>query len=420
MRQRIEVAIQAVALIIAGVFPCCAAAGQSAPTASLEEQLKAQYKLTRAGINGVVTHAGVVLVVQEDGLGANPASWGGYWANSVDKRGRIKWNIMQNFGNHDAHEVRDVQVGEKVYVTNIEAKGTGIVFSLQSCGACNPSAVDPNDIPYRAKLSFRFEKGYVDSANFKQIQETIGKVFAMDTAQTEAPPPPASEQPAPAEVRATPAQALTNDDIIKMVQVKLADSVVIAKIKSSDCAFDTSADALIKLKQAGVSDAVLQAMLEGGGQLMTAPSPQPTPPPPETPLLPAGPEKSVELQNAEVSAKNFVDQGSSFRQRVRHVHAFGDCSGVLTVERGYLSFQSQGAVKKAHDFRVSGAEITGLEQRDQEPGGFPTHPLFLRFRGPDGKEKKYYLTTICHSARCVQDMEQLNSIVLGLVQQYVK
>jgi len=57
---------------------------------------------------------------------------------------------------------------------------------------------------------------------------------------------------------------LTNDDVIKMVQAKLPDAVVVAKIKSSPCKFDTSTDMLIKLKHVGVSDAVLQAMAEGG------------------------------------------------------------------------------------------------------------------------------------------------------------
>src|ERR1700722_10525042 len=65
---------------------------------------------------------------------------------------------------------------------------------------------------------------------------------------------------------------LTNDDIIKLVQAKLPDSVVIAKIKSSNCDFDTSTDALIKLKQAGVSDSVLQAIIDA-----------PPPPPPPDP-----------------------------------------------------------------------------------------------------------------------------------------
>src|SRR5260370_26581467 len=62
---------------------------------------------------------------------------------------------------------------------------------------------------------------------------------------------------------------LSNDEIINLVLAKMPDSVVLAKIKSSTCEFDTSSDALIKLKQAGVSDAALQAMVEA-----------PPPPPP--------------------------------------------------------------------------------------------------------------------------------------------
>jgi hypothetical protein len=71
---------------------------------------------------------------------------------------------------------------------------------------------------------------------------------------------------------------LTNDDVIRMVQAKLPDAVVVAKIKSSPCKFDTSADTLIKLKSAGVSDAVLQAMAESAA---------PTPTPPTNSVAPA-------------------------------------------------------------------------------------------------------------------------------------
>ena len=57
---------------------------------------------------------------------------------------------------------------------------------------------------------------------------------------------------------------LNNDDVIKMVQAKLSDAVVVTTIKASSCKVDTSPNALIKLKQGGVSDAVLQAMAESG------------------------------------------------------------------------------------------------------------------------------------------------------------
>lgn len=64
--------------------------------------------------------------------------------------------------------------------------------------------------------------------------------------------------------------ALKNDDIVKMNAAGLGDAVIIAKIHSSHCEFDTSADALIKLKTSGVSSAVLTAMAEAGNQPVAA------------------------------------------------------------------------------------------------------------------------------------------------------
>ena len=46
-----------------------------------------------------------------------------------------------------------------------------------------------------------------------------------------------------------------------MVEAKLSDAVI-AEIESSTGKFDTSIDGLIKLKGAGVSDALVKAMAE--------------------------------------------------------------------------------------------------------------------------------------------------------------
>ncbi len=74
--------------------------------------------------------------------------------------------------------------------------------------------------------------------------------------------------------QASGAPVLTNDDVMKMVQAKLADGIIVAKVRSSTCKFDTSTDALIKLKGAGVSDTVLEAMAGCGA----APAPVTAPP----------------------------------------------------------------------------------------------------------------------------------------------
>ena len=57
-------------------------------------------------------------------------------------------------------------------------------------------------------------------------------------------------------------EVLGNLEIVKLVQAKLPESVILGKIRSSVCRFDLSTDALIRLKVATVSDAIIQAMTD--------------------------------------------------------------------------------------------------------------------------------------------------------------
>ena len=63
---------------------------------------------------------------------------------------------------------------------------------------------------------------------------------------------------------ASGAGVLQNQDVIKMVKAGLDDAIILAKIAGSKCQFDTSTDALIQLKQSGVSAAVLKAVVAAG------------------------------------------------------------------------------------------------------------------------------------------------------------
>ena len=66
--------------------------------------------------------------------------------------------------------------------------------------------------------------------------------------------------------------ALTNKDIIMMFRAGLSQEIVIAKIKSSICIFDTAPDKLAELKKAGVPDAVILAIVQApAAELRTAP-----------------------------------------------------------------------------------------------------------------------------------------------------
>jgi hypothetical protein len=58
------------------------------------------------------------------------------------------------------------------------------------------------------------------------------------------------------------AAALSNQDILEMTKVGLQSDVLVAKIKSSQCNFDTSPQQLQQLKANGVPDAVILAMVQ--------------------------------------------------------------------------------------------------------------------------------------------------------------
>lgn len=333
-----------------------------APGADIEQQLRSTYRLTKVGADGtVVGQAGSVLVIQptvtwsaaEQGLTALPASSGVYWYTTYDKEGRARRATLQHGGFVAKRKYghRYLQVGEKLYLTDLEVKPTEIAFFVQSCGACDPSEADPNNPPYRARLAFEFDKGYLSAADLKQVLENTGRVLSLDASPPgQAHQPPASPLrpgplPEPAVAQKLPATyvsaqtpadqlqlnadnsfslqaagetyrgnftfsgnalelnlsdgtksvatiqgnsltdsnnqvwllreqsataasggaTLQNQDIVKMVKAGLDDSLIIAKIGSSKCQFDTTTDALIQLKQSGVNAAVLKAIV-GAGQ----------------------------------------------------------------------------------------------------------------------------------------------------------
>jgi len=55
---------------------------------------------------------------------------------------------------------------------------------------------------------------------------------------------------------------LTNDDVLKLVKQGFGDDVIVAMIEANDTAFDVSISGLTALKDAGISNAVMSAMLK--------------------------------------------------------------------------------------------------------------------------------------------------------------
>lgn len=123
-------------------------------------------------------------------------------------------------------------------------------------------------------------------------------------------------------------QTLTNEDVLKMVEAKLATEVVVEKIKSSPCDFDTSPAALAALKGAGVPDALLLLMV-----MSPKCAPQPPPPPRRVAVsVPAG--TLVELETAYTFDSQLTRKGDAVSFRVVNPVVV---DGQVVVERGAVA-----------------------------------------------------------------------------------
>jgi outer membrane lipoprotein SlyB len=72
------------------------------------------------------------------------------------------------------------------------------------------------------------------------------------------------------------AAPMTNDDVVKLVRSGLSEATILQAIQGSEPYFDTSSDGLIRLKQGGVNDRIIQQVLaKQSGASMAAPAAAP-------------------------------------------------------------------------------------------------------------------------------------------------
>src|SRR5437899_3138775 len=243
-------AITITVALVAGILSATSTQAQDAAASSLADQLNTHYKLAKMGVDSNISEAGTVLVIQTEGiLGVPPGSVDMCPVTYQD--GSLHAPIA-NDKTHCGKDIRKLNTGEKVYVLKIDVnfRKDRVLLLIVECGSCNGA---PQSASYKAQIVFQFPNGYLSAADAGQIEDVINLVCAIDNGTTDS---------QPARDGQSSSTGLTNRDIVKLAQAKLPDKIVIAKIKSSTCDFDTSPDGLIKLKQAGVSDSVLQAIVD--------------------------------------------------------------------------------------------------------------------------------------------------------------
>jgi hypothetical protein len=185
-------------------------------------------------------------------------------------------------------------------------------------------------------------------------------------AQAAKPPSQPAEGPPAAQQGEAPAEVLTNSDVLKMAKVKLGDGIIINKIKTSACNFDTSVDALVKLKEAGVSDAVIQAMHDAQEAAKAVPEPSapvdPSPVSRSTGPAPALHDGNPALLLPTASGRTFAvdlvdhDGERALRLRVRH-NQMSNCSGYLYISHNRIAYDPLETPNQKDAFNLQRGEI---------------------------------------------------------------
>lgn len=114
-----------------------------------------------------------------------------------------------------------------------------------------------------------------------------------------------------------PAETLTNDIVVALTAAGLGDEAIIAKIRSSEVAFDLTAEKMILLRQRGVSGPVIAAMLAASGAespaaAMSVDSPDPMRPHPAGLYLLSGDGAAARMARIEATVSNQAKTGGLF------------------------------------------------------------------------------------------------------------
>jgi len=188
-------------VIAAGVFAGILLAKPTiAQDAALADQLKAQYKLAKMGLDSsgwsVVT-PGTVLVIQKGGiLGVPPANLA--MPPSTYKEGQLH-GPNAFMAASVANVSRQLAAGEKVYPIKIDVHGNKVMFTIVECDACN-GVQQPST--YKSAVVFEFPKDYLSQADPGQVKDVIAQVLApAQEAGQAAIAEPAAQQQAPAAIQ---------------------------------------------------------------------------------------------------------------------------------------------------------------------------------------------------------------------------
>ena len=145
---------------------------------------------------------------------------------------------------------------------------------------------------------------------------------------------------------------LTNKDIVGLVKAGLTADIIIAKIQTSACNFDTSPDALKELKSAGVPDDIILAMIKSSRKTI-----------PEGEPAQLNPSQTTAVSN-ESGARQTPSMTTARRDRNLWIARFTGqpeaAAAIASVQQGDLAVLQQGDLFK---------EVSSFASHSKQPAG---------------------------------------------------
>ena len=109
-------------------------------------------------------------------------------------------------------------------------------------------------------------------------------------------------------------------DVVKLSQAGISDEVILTQIRNNAAIYNLTADQIILLKNQGVSQPVIKALMTGGAAAIPAPGPAPVALPSPMPggpaVAPAAPAPAVSLEqvfNLQTRALRSLDSSAGLR-----------------------------------------------------------------------------------------------------------
>jgi hypothetical protein len=180
MREMFGMRTYRLAFVACGVLVGSLLTAQDSGTISLQDQLKAQYKVVKVSADAGgfrVVDPGTVLEVKKGALlGVPPMSMAFCPARFQDNELKAPPALCSAMVKQVS---RYLQVGEKVYPLRIDvfADKDRVVFQIVECDSCN-GVQQPSF--FKSEVIFQFAKGSLHGMQVPQVEDTIGQVLAID------------------------------------------------------------------------------------------------------------------------------------------------------------------------------------------------------------------------------------------------